>query len=90
MRQTLHLLQCEQVRHQPAAQCLSYRYWKANAVNSDTELVGRLAVVVVGQILHELRQVHSRFRLLLSEHAKVLNREKKDSACVQNRKKSLD
>lgn len=71
MKQMLHLPQCEQ------PQGVSYRYWKADGVNSDTEFIGRLTVVVVGQILHELRQVHSRFSLLPSEHAKVLTRKKK-------------
>lgn len=56
-------------------------------MNPDSEFVGRLTVVVVGQILHELRQVHSRFSLVLSEHAEVLTRGKRERTCIKWKEK---
>lgn len=38
---------------------MTYRYAERNAVYSDTQLVGRVTVVVVSQMLHELCQIHS-------------------------------
>lgn len=43
---------------------MSYRYGQPNAVYPDTQLVGRVTVVVVSQILHELCQVYFWLALL--------------------------
>lgn len=42
---------------------MTYRYGQRNAVYSDTQLVGRVTVIVVSQMLHELCQIHFRFAL---------------------------
>lgn len=42
---------------------MTYRYGERNAVYSDTQLVGRVTVVVVSQMLHELCQIYFPFDL---------------------------
>lgn len=37
---------------------MTYRYGERNAVYSDTQLVGRVTVVVISQMLHELCQIY--------------------------------
>lgn len=40
---------------------MTYGYWERNAAYSDTQLVGRVTVVVVSQMLHELCQIYFPF-----------------------------
>lgn len=52
----------------------SYRYWQRDTVYPDAKLIGRVAVVVVSQILQKLSQVHLSFALVLPKNAKLLHK----------------
>lgn len=59
---------------------VSYRYGQSNALYDDAQLVGRVTVVVVRQILHELSQVYFWLGLLLPKDTQLLkNRTREDT-----------
>lgn len=53
---------------------LSYRNGQPNAVYPDTQLVGRVTVVMVGQVLHKLCQVYFWLTLRLPKNTELLNK----------------
>ena len=56
---------------------VSHRDGQAQAVDPDAQLVGRLTAVLVGQVLHELGQVHLLLGVLPAEMAQALRKRRR-------------